>query len=105
MEEATASSLDNILPPPWSRVTVSPERIALQSELEKELSPHHLLWQLPLEVIARSAGSDDILIVTETLGYVQVHLTWSGQSENAPWPRAIAYSSLESWCTAATENF
>jgi len=60
----------------------------LKAELEKELSSGHYLHKfigqfLP---VASSGAADDVVFEIREMGYVLVHLTWSGKNERTPWP-------------------
>ena len=60
----------------------------LKSELEKELSAGHYLYQYigQLLPVASSGAADDVVFEIRELGYVLVHLTWSGKNERTPSP-------------------
>ncbi len=59
---------------------------ALEAELRRELGPGHVLFEQHLRPLARCAACDDVIFEVGAVGYVIVHLTWSGRAEPAPWP-------------------
>ena len=67
----------------------------LQAELAKELSSGHLLHGLALRVIARALPQDDVVVQSADGTVALVHLTWSGQTESAPWPTTEVLRSAE----------
>ena len=60
----------------------------LKTELEKELSIGHYLHKFigQFHPIASSGAADDVVFEIRKMGYVLVHLTWSGKNERTPWP-------------------
>lgn len=68
-------------------------------ELERELSPGHELYGVPVRLIGRHAASDDALFeLLDGSGRVAVvHLTWANRPERVPWPETAIYRSLEAW--------
>ena len=81
---------------PWSDIKDYPSahRLALESELKKELSKGHVLFGLHIEVLAKREDNDDILVSTDQ-GYFIVHLTWSGKQEKEPFPSIDHFESVE----------
>ena len=83
---------------PWCEL--SGERaLLLQDELVRELSAMHPLHGVPLTVIARHAGCDDVLVRFDdgSLRVAEVHLTFRGSTESAPYPISAVYLNLEAW--------
>ncbi len=76
-----------------------PEQSALlHAELCRELPPGHLLYGVPVEVVAHRDGTDDILCrhVEDTDRLTVVHLTWLMREEIGPdHPTVEADGSLE----------
>jgi len=65
-------------------------------ELAREVGPGHLLWQVPVRVLARRQDCDDVLFALEdgTGRVAVVHLTW--QIEHDPrWPSIELFDDLE----------
>jgi hypothetical protein len=90
-------------PEGWSPVVDQP-RSQLESELAREIGPGHPLQGSVWKIIARSDGTDDVLVQVERgeLQFAEVHLTWSGERSASPnWPRATFYDSLAGWAVQA----
>ncbi len=70
---------------PWEEAF---NRTQLVDELEKELSKDHYLYKFlgQFRSFATSGASDDVIFEIRKMGYVYVHLTWSGKNEKTPWP-------------------
>jgi hypothetical protein len=82
------------LPANWTHLTPSDAQ-PLEAELERELSPTHLLFGRELRAIARRDGYDDVLF-TPAEGITPVywvHLTWAVETDPA-WPWTKQYTSL-----------
>jgi hypothetical protein len=85
---------------PWSSATQMGEQAAKgwQRQLQIELPPGHVLYGLPVKLLARSNGDDALFEILDGSGRVaDVHLTWSKSQERLPWPGTGIYSSLEDW--------
>jgi hypothetical protein len=57
----------------------------------------HPWYGTKLTAIAHSRAADDVLFRIEDGGVADVHLTWSGQVEQTPWPDHDVYASVEEW--------
>lgn len=70
------------LPEDWLHTTEN-QGESLLTELSKELSPGHKLFDADLTVVAYKDGTDDILCKydNEPDRYAMVHLTWLGKPE------------------------
>lgn len=69
-----------------------------REELVKELAPGHVLFQVPVELLARGNGDDCLFELLDGSGRVAVvHLVWQGQ-QVPPWPSTCIYTDLEAWC-------
>lgn len=67
-------------------------------QLQRELSPGHPLYGLPLRLIARGNGDDALFEVLDGSGrVVDVHLTWSTVAQTPPWPGSGFHPSQEAW--------
>ena len=65
-----------------------PERArVLAQELEREVGPGHALHERHAVVVAEVAPQDEVLVEAGDVVFL-VHLTWSGRTEEAPWPLA-----------------
>ncbi|MEO3746301.1 hypothetical protein [Plantactinospora sp. B5E13] len=68
------------------------QRRALHAQLFSEIAPGHPLHGQPVEVVARSKASDDIVV--QTAGrWAIVHLTWENAIQTPPWPVTCLYES------------
>lgn len=71
------------LPEGWF-VASTEEAQNLHEELLKELSPGHVLYNIPIKVVAHRRGAtDDILCnhIDKPERFTVIHLTWSGKQE------------------------
>jgi hypothetical protein len=65
------------------------EARSLYIELQKELPPGHLLYQVPVETYAMRDGNDDTLFrhLNDPERFTIIHLSWLGRTEiNAQHP-------------------
>ena len=76
------------LPAPWWRPEPNVLE-ALRAELEAEIAPGHVLHRLPVDVRARCAACDEVMMSVDG-SFALVHLTWSGHQEGLPYPRVTA---------------
>jgi len=81
---------------PWEEFLPG-QAVAFVCEAQTELSPGHPLHGTKLTALAHSTRADDALFQLEDGRVVDLHLTWSGRQEQAPWPRHRVYASLEEW--------
>jgi hypothetical protein len=74
----------------------------LERQLQDELSPGHALYGVPVTVMGRAEGSDDLLlsILDFTGRFAEVHLTWARGVVEAPYPWTTIYPSWETWMEA-----
>ncbi|KLV03304.1 hypothetical protein ABT56_19430 [Photobacterium aquae] len=82
---------------PWCDIKEFPTRHAesLVSELITEFSDQNVDWiKSSIELLAKREDQDEILITSEGKFYI-IHLTWSGRSEQAPYPITSCYESWE----------
>ena len=91
MENASLSFLK-----PWVQSDPQPAAAFLR-ELQLELSTAHPLHGTKLAAIAHSRAADDVLFQMEDGRVAQVHLTWSGHTEQPPWPNHDVYGSIQEW--------
>ena len=85
---------------PWCSVYQSEERFkeSWNKQLQIELSPGHVLYGVPVKLIARGNGDDALFEFLDGSGRVaDVHLTWGKGPEKAPLPGTAIYVSLEHW--------
>jgi hypothetical protein len=66
---------------------------SMKQELDREMTPGHLLDGKPVRVVAHRMGTDDILCqhLADPLRFTVIHLTWSGCTEidhQHPWVEA-----------------
>lgn len=90
------------LPNRWHRLS---QQSAEQFEvaLQRELCPEHVLYNVPVQAIARLDRRDDFLFGISEGCFAQVHLTWTYQSDPL-WPSTELFSSLEDWKTFLEED-
>jgi hypothetical protein len=86
---------------PWHPVSDDPVQVAgMERELQRELSPGHFLFGMPLKALVRRQDCDDILFaVQDGTGRVAVvHLTWTqSPSDCPPWPDTTFFPNLRIW--------
>lgn len=85
---------------PWNPAEAVGERLTqgLMRQLEVELPPGHVLYGVPVKVLARGNGDDVLFELLDGSGRVaDVHLTWSKGRERLPWPGTDVYASLQDW--------
>ncbi|MAX27264.1 MAG: hypothetical protein CMJ19_22435 [Phycisphaeraceae bacterium] len=70
-------------------------------QLEREVGPGHVLYHVPVRLIARHDASDDCLFeLLDGSGRIAiVHLTWSRTQERLPWPETIICDDLQTFVT------
>lgn len=67
----------------------------LRSELQRELSPGHVLHGLDPRVVARALPQDEVMVETSDGRVALVHMTWTRRPESAPWPTTKFLESAE----------
>lgn len=78
---------------------------ALESELACELAGDHPLSGIALRAAGRSERNDDVLFAFRTDSRVAlVHLTWSGKTERAPWPKTTVYTDYDSFVASQPDD-
>lgn len=85
---------------PWCSVSQSEERFkeSWNKQLQIELSPGHVLFGVPVKLIARGNGDDALFEFLDGSGRAaDVHLTWKKGPEKSPLPGTAIYASLEHW--------
>ena len=86
---------------PWHSVSDDPVQVVgMERELQRELSPGHPLFGVPIQTLARRQDRDDVLFaVQDGTGRVAVvHLTWTqNPPENPPWPDTTVFANLGTW--------
>jgi len=83
---------------PWKKLKGSGE--ALVAELQKELSPQHVLYGVPVVAVALRINCDDVLFAADdpSKTLAVVHLTWTGKVERDPrWPETTLYRGWQDW--------
>jgi hypothetical protein len=70
---------------------------AFLRELKNELAPDHPLYSVELHPLGHSGPSDDAIFKADDGRIFQVHLTWTGKTEKAPWPRSRTFASTAEW--------
>ncbi len=83
---------------PWERLKDGSD--ALVKELQKEMSPQHVLYGVPVVAVARRIDCDDVLFAVDDSAkpLAVVHLTWTGKVEHDPqWPSTTLYRDWQDW--------
>ena len=71
------------------------QRQALHAELLTEVVAGHPLHGQPIDVVARSETSDDIIVQLGSQRWARIHLTWKGAAETPPWPKTTFHDTVE----------
>jgi hypothetical protein len=82
---------------PWWSVAGKDEsfRETFSKQFEREVPPGHLLYGLPVRLVARGNGDDCLFEIVDGSGrFAYVHLTWSKGPERLPWPDGEVFESL-----------
>jgi hypothetical protein len=85
---------------PWCSAAQMGEQVAQgwQRQLQIEVPPGHVLYGVPVKLLARGNGDDALFELMDGSGRVaNVHLTWSKSQERLPWPGTDIHSSLQDW--------
>ncbi len=85
---------------PWCSAAQMGEQVAQgwQRQLQIEVPPGHVLYGVPVKLLARGNGDDALFELMDGSGRVaNVHLTWSKSQERLPWPETDIHSSLQDW--------
>lgn len=71
---------------------------SLVDELRREVVSGHVLFGVPVRVLARRQDCDDILFqfLDGTGRVAKVHLTWQQESDPS-WPSTTVYPNIEEW--------
>ncbi len=91
---------------PWEHLTES-AAIALQQELQSELSPAHQLFGTKSVARAHRIDNDDVLFWIEGLNtYAIVHLTWArANAEGYPITQTLPMDELAAYCKRISEEY
>jgi hypothetical protein len=84
--------------PPWIAVSRLAEN--LTTELQREVTEGHVLWQRPVRPLAQRVDCDSVLFEVQgaVSTYAVVHLTWAGKPENdTRIPHTIVFESIDDW--------
>ncbi|KJY74755.1 hypothetical protein [Vibrio nigripulchritudo] len=77
---------------PWFDISEYPEehKLALETELKKELGSNHSLFGKRVNLLAKREDRDDLLLKSGSTFYI-VHLTWIGVEESSGYPLIDAF--------------
>jgi hypothetical protein len=90
------------LPAGW--LSPSPESARqFEQELQRELCPQHVLYNVPAQAVGRKDRRDDFLFKIPDNCFAQVHLTWR-QETDPFWPATDLFSSFEAWKTSLDDE-
>lgn len=87
-------------PKPWYSIEDSQQKVRLNAELRNELARAHILFGKSWDILAIRDDKDDVLLQLDDKKLAQVHLTWTGQKDNPPFPITMIFDSLDSWQAA-----
>ncbi|WP_411339256.1 hypothetical protein V6U71_15265 [Sphingopyxis sp. J-6] len=87
----------------WYRVTSETERRELGEELERELSPGHILYGTKATALGRRFRRDDVLFRLEDGRVARLHLTRRKES-NPLFPTTDVYDSYADWAALPLED-
>ncbi len=83
---------------PWAPIERPAERIAFETELQREIGATHKLFGLSVVALARRQDEDDVLFEIDDGRFAEVHLTWRKDREpDARWPHTTIYESASAW--------
>jgi hypothetical protein len=85
---------------PWWPTESLPQEVSdrIAQQLAVEVPSGHVMYGLPVKLIARGNGNDALFEILDGRGRIaDVHLTWSKGKERLPWPIATIYPSLAEW--------
>jgi hypothetical protein len=76
-----------------------------ESELRREVSPGHILSELPVRALGKRERDDNVAFAIDGDERVAVvHLTWSGRPEPPPWPTTTVHESLSAFRAATPDD-
>jgi hypothetical protein len=80
---------------------------AFEAELQREMSPGHPLFGLPLRAIGQGGNGDDVLftVADGSERVAAVHLTWARAAECPPWPGSELYEGFAAWAEDAQDEW
>ena len=87
----------------WYRVTSETERRELEEELERELSPGHILCGIKATALGRRFRRDDVLFRLEDGRVARLHLTRHKES-NPAFPTTDVHGSFADWAALPLED-
>jgi len=85
---------------PWCSTESLPQEFGdkIAQQLAVEVPSGHVMFGLPVKLIARGNGDDALFEILDGTGRIaDVHLTWSKSKERLPWPITTIYPSLSEW--------
>lgn len=81
---------------PWE--FINSKNDCFESELYKEITKGHILFNLKAKAIAKRIDCDDVLFELDNNELALVHLTWKMKTEESnEWPRTTIYKCYEDW--------
>jgi len=92
---------------PWWSTAELPQKFveAITKQLEREVPPGHLMYELPVKLIARGNGDDALFEILDGTGRIaDVHLTRSKSDDRLPWPITTLYPSLTEWAATGMDR-
>lgn len=80
----------------WLEPWYETDECSLVAELKRELVKGHVLYKLPVQVIARRQDCDDVLfqLLDGTNRFAAVRLTFNKET-SSDWPRTEIFSSID----------
>ena len=92
---------------PWRPLATEQEAIALQRQLDREMTARHPLFGHGATVKGRRIDNDDIVVVLSDGAYALVHLTWrvsDGGRLPDKYPEWRPYGPLEDFVAAMLKD-
>lgn len=82
---------------PWIAIGKFAEKLV--TELKREVTPSHILWDIAIQPVAQRLDCDDVLfeLLNHPKHYAVVHLTWSGKAESGDTPECILFDTFDDW--------
>ena len=83
---------------PWVPIETV-QRKSFEAELQREVKPGHLLYQVEVKAVARRLDCDDVLfaLTNHSSALAVVHLTYSVSEVSPQWPHTLLFDSVEEW--------
>lgn len=74
---------------PWWRPDDAHLKTVMDELFREVPRREHALSCRDLTVVARCAACDEVLVRLDNASHALVHVSWTGQREQSPWPRTV----------------